>query len=248
MAEEKTEVNDAAGGSSALKRYRDLVVGKPGLWAFMRYEMATGFLSFWPGAVGLFLRQRLYRGIFGELGRGSTLGVGVVLRQPGNIRLGPGCMIGDYVQLSVRDGGIKLGDDVVISRDTVFDIRNGEVSVGARTTVGGNCRLAVTNGNLRVGTDCMIAAYSYIGPAGHSFNRTDIPMREQGLDTRGGAVIGNDVWIGARCIVLDGVSIGDGAVIGAGSIVTRDVPPMAVAFGVPASVKRMREGEKEVGE
>lgn len=57
---------------------------------------------------------------------------------------------------------------------------------------------------------------------------------------RGAAVIGHDVWLGAGAIVLRGVTVGDGAVVGAGSVVTRDVPPYAVVAGAPAKVLRLR--------
>ena len=60
--------------------------------------------------------------------------------------------------------------------------------------------------------------------------------------------IGNDVFIGANVTVLDGVRIGDGAVIGAGAVVTKDIPPYAVAVGVPAEVKRYRFDEKTIAE
>ena len=59
-------------------------------------------------------------------------------------------------------------------------------------------------------------------------------------------VVGNDVWIGLNAVIMDGVTIGDGAVIGAGAIVTKDVPPYAVALGIPARVTRYRFDEKTV--
>ncbi len=237
---EKTSLEEAATGKSALKQYQYLVVGSPGFWHLLRHEWLITALTFLPGALGLIMRRFFYRCIFGKMGRGTTFGIGVVFRQPNHVNLGRGCMIGDYVQLSVRGGTVEIEDGVVVSRDTVVDVRNGEMQIGARTSIGGNCRLAMNDGKLKIGADCMIAAYSYVGPAGHRFDRTDIPMNEQGLETRGGVDIGDDVWIGARCIVLDGVKIGKGAVIGAGSLVTSDIPPMAVAFGTPAKVHKMR--------
>lgn len=60
-------------------------------------------------------------------------------------------------------------------------------------------------------------------------------------------VIGNDVWIGSNVVIMAGVTIGDGAVIGAGAIVTKDIPPYAVAVGVPARVSKYRFKEEEIG-
>ncbi|WP_281040324.1 MULTISPECIES: CatB-related O-acetyltransferase [unclassified Mesorhizobium] len=61
-----------------------------------------------------------------------------------------------------------------------------------------------------------------------------------GLGTRGPIVVGHDVWIGARAIIMSGVTIGNGAVIGAGSVVTKDVPPYAIVAGSPARIIRYR--------
>lgn len=59
-------------------------------------------------------------------------------------------------------------------------------------------------------------------------------------------VIGNDVWIGARAIILDGVTVGDGAIVGANSVVTKDVPPYAIVGGVPAKIIKYRFNSEEV--
>jgi acetyltransferase-like isoleucine patch superfamily enzyme len=72
-----------------------------------------------------------------------------------------------------------------------------------------------------------------------------IPMMNQPLTTKGGIFVGDDVWFGVGVTVLDGVHIGNGAVIGAGSVVTHDIPEGAIAAGVPARVIRMR---RDIGE
>lgn len=74
----------------------------------------------------------------------------------------------------------------------------------------------------------------------HRIDRTDIPMGQQGSMVSE-VVIGDDVWIGMRAIILPGVRIGSGAVIGAGAVVTKDVPDYAVVGGVPARVIRYRK-------
>lgn len=73
----------------------------------------------------------------------------------------------------------------------------------------------------------------------HKFNSVDVPMNKQGSFIEP-VVIGNDVWIGTRAIILPGVRIGNGVIIGAGAIVTKDVPDYAVVGGVPAKIIRFR--------
>lgn len=75
----------------------------------------------------------------------------------------------------------------------------------------------------------------------HEMSRRDIPMRLQGDSVSKPVVIGDDVWIGARSIILKGVHIGKGAVIAAGAVVTKDVPEYAIVGGVPAKVIKYRE-------
>ena len=74
----------------------------------------------------------------------------------------------------------------------------------------------------------------------HNIDRTDIPMGDQG-SLVAKVTIGNDVWIGMRSIIMPGVKIGNGAVIGAGAIVTKDVPDYAIVGGVPAKVIKYRK-------
>jgi acetyltransferase-like isoleucine patch superfamily enzyme len=88
-----------------------------------------------------------------------------------------------------------------------------------------------------VGPGCMIAG------GHHSFDSAEIPMRFQGGESMG-VRIDEDVWLGANCVVRDGIHIGKGAVIGAGSVVTGDIPPMSVCYGNPARVVRKRDTSK----
>jgi acetyltransferase-like isoleucine patch superfamily enzyme len=96
-------------------------------------------------------------------------------------------------------------------------------------------------GGLEIGNDCLIASHVVFIPENHVFDRRDVAIREQG-GTRKGIRIGDDVWLATGAVVLDGVSIGRGAVIGAGSVVTKDIPDYAIAVGVPARVIGQRGG------
>jgi len=85
-----------------------------------------------------------------------------------------------------------------------------------------------------IGNNVMVAAFTAMFAANHRFDRTDIPIRDQGMATKGGIRIEDDVWIGSHSVILDGVNIGKGSVIAAGAIVDKNVAPYAIVGGVPA--------------
>ena len=94
---------------------------------------------------------------------------------------------------------------------------------------------------MTIGDNCLFAAHGYLVAGGnHDMSRTDIPIIQQPSVSRGGITIEPNVWLGARVTVLDGVTIGRDSVVGAGAVVTHDIPPFAVAAGVPARVIRDR--------
>ena len=94
--------------------------------------------------------------------------------------------------------------------------------------------------DLKVGKDVMMGPYVVIVGDSHRFSRTDIPMRLQGTKEYQPVRIDDDVWIGARAIILPGLKIGRGAIIGSGAVVTKDVPPYAICVGNPARVIKYR--------
>ena len=92
-----------------------------------------------------------------------------------------------------------------------------------------------------IGNNVMMGPEVIIYTSGHKHDRIDIPMMEQGSSEVQPVKIGNDVWIGGRVIILPGVKVGNGAIIGAGAVVTKDVPDYAIVGGNPAKVIRMRK-------
>lgn len=118
---------------------------------------------------------------------------------------------------------------------------NPELSIGDYSGVGVNCLVSgrtYIGDHVMMGPDCIMYSYS------HAHGCLDIPMDQQGFEEETPIHIGNDVWIGARVIILPGVTVGNHVIIGAGAVVTKDVPDYSIVGGVPAKVIRMRTDGK----
>ncbi len=145
--------------------------------------------------------------------------------------VGEGCVVSGLAEVDVD--AFSLGDRSYLAAHAHV---TGDVEIGADCSV--NVAAAV-RGLVRIGDGVRIGSRTSVLGFDHAFDRTDLPVFRQGLTSRG-VRIGDDVWIGAHVVVLDGVTVGDHAVIGAGAVVTRDVPAYAVAVGNPARVVRDR--------
>lgn len=138
-----------------------------------------------------------------------------------------GVLVKGYIDSCGRN--VNIQPRAVISKR----VRIGDDSgVGERSLV---------QGNVVIGSHVMMGPQVYIYTQNHCFERTDIPMDQQGFSPERGVIIGDDVWIGSRVTILPGVTIGEGSVIGASAVVTKDVPPYAVVAGNPARVVKMRK-------
>jgi len=113
---------------------------------------------------------------------------------------------------------ISMGENVGIARDVVLDGRGG----------------------LEIDDDTLIGLESLIITSTHNHARIDIPISDQGTMSKP-IKIGNNCWIGARAIILPGVTIGNGCIIGANAVVTTDVPENVIAAGVPCKVIKSRK-------
>ncbi len=112
-----------------------------------------------------------------------------------------------------------------------------KVTLGDYSGIGINAKIY---GTCHIGRYVMMGTDVTIITRNHRFDRTDIPMMEQGFEEERPVYIGNDVWIGDRALILPGVHIGDGSIIAAGAVVTKDVPPYSIVAGVPARKIRDR--------
>jgi acetyltransferase-like isoleucine patch superfamily enzyme len=131
---------------------------------------------------------------------------------------------------------VSFGERCVLDRHLTIECA-GELIVGAGTIFGHHCTVGAKE-SIRIGPDCLIAEMVSIRDSDHVFAAVDRPYRDQG-HASAPVVLGKNVWLGSKVVVARGVQIGDNAVIGAGAVVTKDVPSNCLAVGVPARVVRM---------
>lgn len=230
------------GSRSRRAKYQELAIGLPGWWPLLRYELVMLVASRTPGALGLFLRSRLYPRLLGACGRNVFFGHGVTLRHPHKIRLGDNVVIDEGCVLDAKgrgNRGITVGSGVFVGRFTSVNTKDGDITLEDEVNIGTFCTVFSAS-DVVVGRGTLIAGYSYLIGGGHDFDRTDVAIGGQARPSRG-IRIGAEGWIGAGVSVLDGVTVGRGVVIGANAVVTRDLPDYAVAAGTPATVLRTRE-------
>lgn len=110
----------------------------------------------------------------------------------------------------------------------------------SRAFVGHHCLLDA-KGGITIGKDVQIAFHTFMLTGNHKFNQIDIPIYDQQMEYAP-ITIGNDVWIGCRCIILPGVTIGDHAIVAAHAVISKDVPPWAIVGGNPAQIIKYRKG------
>jgi acetyltransferase-like isoleucine patch superfamily enzyme len=115
----------------------------------------------------------------------------------------------------------------------------GRVALGAKSVMGQECTISAYQ-NVSIGRECVIADRVMLIDFDHGSVEVERPIRLQGIYKRD-VNVGHNVWIGYGACILRGVTVGDNAIIGTSTVVTKDVPANAVVGGVPARVLRMRD-------
>lgn len=160
------------------------------------------------------------------------------------VQIAPGADVSPDAKIypSVRGTRIAIGADTRIAAFAVLRSvgGTGDIEIGERCYVNEFCVLYSGSG-IRLGDDVLLGPGTMIVPANHRIPPRSERIREAGFESRGGVLIGSDVWIGAGCTILDGSRIGDGAVVAAGSVVTGEIPAYEIWRGIPA--RRVRERE-----
>lgn len=128
---------------------------------------------------------------------------------------------------------ITLQKNVKLNYGVILQPGYWEIVIGENSLIN---QYSCLYGNIIIGQNVMIAPHVMLAGGFHKSDRIDVPMLFQGDGTKGKIKIGDDVWIGANAVVLDGVEIGNGCIIGAGSVVTKNVKDYDVVAGNPAKI------------
>ncbi len=149
---------------------------------------------------------------------------------------------------------LMVGDDSVVKGSFIFEITEGQISIGSRTFIGGGQFICIDS--IKIGDDVMFSWGCTVADNNshsHIWNqrKNDVAQWKNGLDEnrigkykdwtnvkRGKIVVRDKAWIGFNSIILKGVTIGEGAIVGAGSVVTKDVPDWTIVAGNPARIIR----------
>jgi acetyltransferase-like isoleucine patch superfamily enzyme len=231
--------------SLALGRDREAADVQIGLGQMLYYLWKRGGRSRIHGA----LVQHRFKQCGGRLFVGRSIDI----LFPRHISLGRNVYLGDYSYINgLSREGFRLGNNVRIrehawiqATSSLEDLGEG-LKIGDDTYIGPRCIIGA-GGGINIGSNVTMGAGVELLAENHRFEDIDLLISEQGV-TRQGINIENNVWLGNRVIVLDGIRIGTGAVVGAGSVVTRDLPPYSIAVGNPARVMGNRRDEKGLSE
>lgn len=176
------------------------------------YDM---FIKSLPGRIGIWVRWKYWR-----------------KKLHGNNRfyIQPACEISN-------PRSIYIGNHVSIMHGcTLYANNEGEIWIGNHVSMNTNVQIAASDfGRIHIGNDVLIGSNVVLRSSNHNYDRTDTPIILQGHKP-GFIEIEDNVWIGANVVVLPNVKIGTGAIIGAGAVVTKNIPPMAIAGGIPAKI------------
>lgn len=156
-----------------------------------------------------------------------------------NVRIGKNLYCEKDVDLNTLFGGsISLGDNCYLLQGCKLITYGGNITIGNNTSIN-PYSILYGQGSITIGSNVRIAAECAIVAFNHIFSSMDIPISHQGIEAKG-IIIEDDVWLGNGVKVLDGITLGKGCVVGAGSVVTHSTEPFGIYVGVPAKLIKKR--------
>jgi acetyltransferase-like isoleucine patch superfamily enzyme len=147
---------------------------------------------------------------------------------------------------ALRDGRLEVGEGALFEPGVwITAPAPARVRIGAGTFLNRNVMVA-SQELVEIGAHCMLANGCFVSDASHRFDDPEVPITWQGFETKGPSRIGDNCWLGVGVVVTSGVTIGERCVIGANSVVTKDIPPYSIAAGAPARVLRSIESSRSL--
>lgn len=240
VAEQKNLLDDKTG---ATKKYKNLFLGSVSLIFWIKYEIITTLFTAIPGALGFFLRKVFFPLLFKRVGRGVVFGRNMTIRHPQKIAIGNNVVFDENTVIDAKgigNQGIRIGNGVVVGRNSILSCKGGDIFIDDFCNIGPNNYL-ISESILKMGRYVFTAGQIYMVAGGnHGIKDRSIPIYFQPSAGKGGIILEDDIWIGASSTILDGVKISKGCVIGAASLVNKDIPGYSVAYGLPAVVIKKR--------
>jgi len=138
--------------------------------------------------------------------------------------------IGAHVMLNISKGSVVIGKGALVGAYSRIDAINGKIRIGSHASINNHCIITAWSG-VDIGENSIIAPFCHITDRNHGIDKSELIRLQFGATAP--ILIGRDVWIASSCIILLGVKIGDGAVIGANSLVNKDIEPYTIAAGSP---------------
>lgn len=195
----------------------------------------------------MMVRGRFFSIKYSQIANNVFIGKKVKVIEKKHLVIGEKTKLQDGVYIdALSKEGVFIGENVVIGRNTRIECTGGLQSVGKgikignRTTFGNDCTFGAAGG-IEIGDDVVAGQFIRFHSENHNFNDKTKLIREQGV-THKGIKIGNNCWIGAGAVFLDGAELGNGCIVGANAVITKKFPCDAVIAGIPASVIGYREG------
>jgi acetyltransferase-like isoleucine patch superfamily enzyme len=200
-----------------------------------------------PTIVGIGLRALAYRAIM-QMDGLAAIESGVRLRFASNIHLGRQVYLDEGVYIHACPNGVSIGDKTLVMHGSVLHVYNfrgmphSSIHIGCNSLIG-EYNVIRGQGGVTIGDRVYTSPMVQLIAVNHIFDDPTRPFVDQGI-TAAGITIEDDVWIGSHAVILDGVRVGQGAVVAAGAVVSKDVPPHVVVGGVPAKIIKEITGEK----
>lgn len=172
----------------------------------------------------------------------TLIGKQVAIRNSQFITIGDRFVAEDYTEIQgLSTKGISIGNHVTMGRFSMIrpsgyygrDVGVG-FKIGNYSNIGAYCYIGCAGG-IEIGNNVLMSPRVSLFAENHNFDRLDIPIRDQGVTSKS-IFVEDDCWLASNSTILAGVRIGQGSIVAAGAVVTKDVPPYSVVGGVPAKI------------